>query len=129
EIENSKHLIVMQDAIIEEFMNLSIMLKEGKLNINDIERLAIESYKKIVTNPSKEIADFYVGSIQNESFGLNDFIDKEFNISAVDVFRSFFSKSKRNEIRIKLHRNGWRESILKSSKVSLSAKLCSLLIR
>ncbi|MGK3570693.1 hypothetical protein ACSLPB_29495, partial [Escherichia coli] len=33
EIENSKHLIVMQDAIIEEFMNLSIMLKEGKLNI------------------------------------------------------------------------------------------------
>ena len=49
----------MQDAIIEEFMNLSIMLKEGKLNINDIERLAIESYKKIVTNPSKEIADFY----------------------------------------------------------------------
>ncbi|MFL7908781.1 hypothetical protein V7O37_14015, partial [Escherichia coli] len=73
--------------------------------------------------------DFYVGSIQNESFGLNDFIDKEFNISAVDVFRSFFSKSKRNEIRIKLHRNGWRESILKSSKVSLSAKLCSLLIR
>ncbi|MGE2678596.1 hypothetical protein ACPSX6_27160, partial [Escherichia coli] len=98
-----------------------IMLKEGKLNINDIERLAIESYKKIVTNPSKEIADLYVGSIQNESFGLNDFIDKEFNISAVDVFRSFFSKSKRNEIRIKLHRNGWRESILKSSKVSTHA--------
>lgn len=129
EMKNSKQLIVMQDAIVEEFMNLSLMLKEGKLNINDIEILAIESYKKIVTNPSQEIADFYVGSIQNESFGLNDFIYKEFNITVIDFFQSLISKRKRNEIRIKLHRNGWRESILKSSKVSLSAKLCSLLIR
>ena len=40
-----------------------------------------------------------------------------------------YKKRTENEIRIKLHRNGWRESILKSSKVSLSAKLCSLLIR
>nr|AFW04788.1 glycosyl transferase [Salmonella enterica] len=129
EKNNFNKLAEMQSSIIESYNNLLYLLLTGRINVKDINNLAIRSYKKIVTNPSKDLADFYIDSIQNESFGLDCFIRKDFNITGNDFLHCLLSRGKRNNIRDKLLNNGWRESIIKSSKTSICAKLFSLIIR
>lgn len=126
---SAKRLMVMQSSILSEFRKLLLELKQGRLNVENIDQVAVDSYKKIVTNPSKEIADFYLESIQNETFGKGMFIEKEFDVKLKDVLYSLFSKEKKNEIKLKIHNNGWRESILKSSKISIYVKLYSFFLR
>lgn len=129
ETDSFKTLSVSQDYIIEEYSKIIVLLRCGHIQIGDVNNLAVESYKKLVTNPSREIADFYLESIQNESFGLNSYIEKKFDVTILEVLHSALSRIKRNELKTKLYKNGWRESILKSSKVSVGAKLFSLIVR
>ncbi|MBC8954434.1 hypothetical protein [Xenorhabdus sp. PB62.4] len=122
-------VINFQEKIKNEFVKILDDTLKLKLPIDDIDSLAINYYKEIITKPSSELASLYLVSIHNDTYGENSFKKKIVKISFSELIKSFFNKKTKRKISAIIKNNGWRESILYSSKTTLSSKLSALLIK
>ncbi|HIE4215322.1 TPA: hypothetical protein ACXM5D_000823 [Proteus mirabilis] len=122
-------IINVQEMIYNEAKHQLHDIMKNKLSLLDIDNHAKFAYKKISTKPSSYLADLYLSSLQNESYGLNSFKRKYINITMKSLIKSFFSKKEKESISNLIKNNGWRESILYSKSTSLSTKLSALIIK
>lgn len=119
----------IQDIIYEKTkIQLNNILK-NKLSLLEIDTYARDAYKKISKKPSSLLADLYISSLQNESYGLGTFKNKKINIKTTSLIKSLFSKKERKTISNLIKNNGWRESIIYSKLTSISTKISALIIK
>lgn len=123
------NIINIQDTIYDKTKTLLKDIIKNKISLLEIDSLAINAYKKISKKPSSLLADLYLSSLQNESYGLNSFKNKQINITTTSLIKSFFSKKEKEIISSLIKNNGWRESIIYSKSTSISTKISALIIK
>ncbi|MEQ9859649.1 hypothetical protein OI450_06460 [Pectobacterium cacticida] len=123
-----KNVIEYQNILYSVTERIVNDLAISKLDVWEVKKQAVRGYKKIVVNPSSNIADIYMGSLQNEIYGNNSFIEKNVDISFFDLMSSIISTKKRKVVVEHIKRNGWREGVLKSRLTTLPTKIASILV-
>lgn len=129
EEKNLLSVLKFQKQIKYDFKKIICNINKGKLDFLSIDSLSKEYYYEISKKPSSFLADLYINTIHNESYGLGKFKINSVNIKMQSLAKSFFSNSQRKAISDSISSNGWRESLIYSSETSLITKLAALIIK
>lgn len=129
EEKNLSSVLTFQKKVKHDFKKIISNINTGELDFLSIDSLSKKYYYEISKKPSSFLADLYINTIHNESYGLGKFKLNSVNINIQSLVKSFFSDSQRKAISDSISSNGWRESLIYSSETSLITKLAALIIK